>query len=125
MIPAWTIQGVTHKAGGISDCMDQVWVTHAAGGRSSLQFRAFDQGIRAFQGTRGVDVLWFDEEVPADVYEEGVMRTMTTNGIVMVTFTPLHGLTEFLQHYLESSQWLDVESGVSSPAARILAEVNA
>lgn len=124
MIPAWTIEGVTHKAGGIADCLDQVWIKHARGGRSAMQFKAFDQGIRAFQGTRGIDLVWEDEECPADVYEESVMRTMTTNGIVIVTFTPLHGLTEFLQHYLESSQWMDVDTGVLSPAGRLIAEAN-
>jgi phage terminase large subunit-like protein len=38
--------------------------------------------------------VWFDEEPPQDIYTEGLMRTMTTQGVVIATFTPLSGLTD-------------------------------
>jgi phage terminase large subunit-like protein len=47
-------------------------------------------------------VVWLDEEVPKDVYDEALIRTMTTRGIVMMTFTPLSGLTELVISFLES-----------------------
>lgn len=40
--------------------------------------------------------VWLDEECPEDVYGECLIRTMTTNGIVITTFTPKKGLTPLL-----------------------------
>lgn len=38
-----------------------------------------------------VDGVWFDEEPPMELYTEGLTRTNTTQGPVMMTFTPLLG----------------------------------
>lgn len=78
---------------GIPDAIDTVMVKHAGGGMSQLQFQSFDQGREAFQATAR-DVIWFDEEPPLAVYTEGLTRTMTTQGIVITTFTPLKGMSE-------------------------------
>ena len=43
--------------------------------------------------TEGVGI-WLDEEPPLDVYGECLIRTATTNGIIMLTFTPLEGLSD-------------------------------
>jgi phage terminase large subunit-like protein len=45
-------------------------------------------------------VVWFDEEVPMDIYMEGLTRLLTTCGIMMLTFTPLNGLTEVVLRFL-------------------------
>jgi phage terminase large subunit-like protein len=42
-------------------------------------------------------LVWFDEEPPSDVYVEALVRTMTTNGHVLLTFTPLEGMSEVEQ----------------------------
>lgn len=84
---------------GIPDALDTVMVKHISGGMSQLQFQSFDQGREAFQATAR-DVIWLDEEPPLAVYTEALTRTMTTQGIVMTTFTPLKGMSEtvlFLQ----------------------------
>lgn len=78
---------------GIPDAIDTVMVRHASGGVSKLQFQSFDQGREAFQATAR-HVIWFDEEPPLSVYTEGLTRTMTTQGIVITTFTPLKGMSE-------------------------------
>lgn len=78
---------------GIPDAVDVAYIKHLSGGVSVLQFQSYDQGREAFQSTER-DVIWFDEEPPLSVYSEGLMRTMTTNGIVMSTFTPLKGVSE-------------------------------
>lgn len=78
---------------GIPDAVDTVLVKHVTGGHSQLQFQSFDQGREAFQATAR-DVVWFDEEPPLAVYTEGLTRTMTTQGIVITTFTPLKGMSE-------------------------------
>lgn len=80
---------------GIPDALDIVQVKHV-NGISQLQFQSFDQGREAFQATAR-DVVWFDEEPPLAVYTEGLTRTMTTQGIVITTFTPLKGMSETVQ----------------------------
>jgi len=78
---------------GIPDAVDVAYIRHSTGGPSILQFQSYDQGREAFQSTER-DIIWFDEEPPIAVYSEGLIRTMTTNGIVISTFTPLKGVSE-------------------------------
>jgi len=63
--------------------------------------RSYDQGRRIFQGVE-LHAVWLDEEVPQDVYEEALVRTMTTGGLVWMTFTPLQGLTPLVVDFLET-----------------------
>lgn len=88
---------------GIPGAVDTVRVIHASGGVSKLGFKSYDQKRRAFQGV-GKHAIWLDEEPPLEVYTECLMRTMTTGGVVMVTFTPLMGITPFVQSFLEASR---------------------
>lgn len=78
---------------GIPDAFDMVYIKHKSGGTSVLQFQSYDQGREAFQATER-DFIWFDEEPPQDVYSEALIRTMTTKGCVLTTFTPLKGVSE-------------------------------
>jgi len=102
LIPARCIERTTAKAG-VAEAVDTARIRHASGGESRLVFRSFDQGRKAFQGDEQ-DVIWLDEEPPMDVYVECLMRTMTTNGLVMLTFTPLKGMTELVRHYLDNPE---------------------
>ncbi len=92
MIPRENIGSVV-PAPGIRDHVDFAKVKHVTGGWSTLQFRSYDQGREAWQGTER-DIVWYDEEPPEPVYTEGLLRTMTTKGMTMATFTPLNGLTD-------------------------------
>lgn len=92
MIPAHCIIDKKSKSG-IPDAVDLVTVRHISGKTSLLQFQSYDQGREAFQATER-DVIWLDEEPPLDVYSECLIRTMTTGGIVLSTFTPLKGVSE-------------------------------
>ena len=74
-------------------------VQHQSGGTSYLGFKSYDQGRRKFQGT-GKHVIWLDEEPPADVYDECLLRLMTTNGLMLCTFTPLLGLSDVAMRFL-------------------------
>jgi hypothetical protein len=51
--------------GFIPDAVEAVWVKHASGGISVVQFKSYDQGREAFQGTEQ-DGIWLDEEPPAN-----------------------------------------------------------
>jgi phage terminase large subunit-like protein len=90
------------RRSGIPDAIDTVRVKHVSGGESVLGFKSYDQGRRSFQGT-GKHFIWLDEECPEDVYGEAVIRTMTTDGVIYVTFTPLNGMTMFIQNFLKDA----------------------
>lgn len=87
---------------GIPNALDSVEVKHKCGKHSYIGFKSYDQKRRSFQGT-AKHVIWLDEEPPDEVYGESIMRTMTTNGIIYVTFTPLQGLTEFVMDFMDNS----------------------
>ena len=82
----------TNAKSGIPDAVESVLVKHVSGGLSSLMFKSYEQKRIAFQGD-DVDVIWLDEECSMAIYGECLIRTMTTQGIVIITFTPLLGLS--------------------------------
>lgn len=98
MVPRSTIGTVKWKQG-VQDFADTVLIRHVTGGWSQLGFKSFDQGRKVFQGT-SKELIWLDEECPEDVYGECLIRTATTRGIVLTTFTPLKGLSETVLQFL-------------------------
>jgi phage terminase large subunit-like protein len=70
---------------------------------STLLFKAYEQGRTAWQGDT-LHGVWFDEEPPLDIYSEGLTCTNATGGIVMLTFTPLKGLSEVVRMYLSEGE---------------------
>ena len=98
MIPGDSIISTTAKAG-ISGAVDMVSVRHATGGVSILILKSYDQKRQAFQGTEQ-DLIWLDEEPPLDIYTECLIRTMTTNGMILCTFTPLLGMSKVVLNFL-------------------------
>lgn len=97
-LPGHLIERQTGKVG-LPDAVGAVYVTHVSGGTSQLQFKSYDQRREAFQGT-AQDVIWLDEEPPEDIYTECLLRTMTNDGRVLMTFTPLMGLTPLVLSFL-------------------------
>jgi phage terminase large subunit-like protein len=86
LVPGEDIGDTSWKTG-LSDLLDTVRIKHASGGWSTLGLKAYQQGR-------------LDEEPPMDVYTECLIRTMTTNGLVLVTFTPLLGMSEVVLSFL-------------------------
>jgi phage terminase large subunit-like protein len=101
LIPGERLGKVTWKQG-VSDFADTIKVRHASGGWSLLGQKSYEQGRGAFEGT-SQHGIWLDEECPIDVYGEALIRTATTNGIVLLTFTPLEGLTETVLQFMPAS----------------------
>lgn len=99
MLPKRTIIGEPSKRMGVAGAVDTVRVQHVSGGESTVGFKSYDQGRKKFQGTKK-HLCWCDEEPPADVYDEMMLRLMTTDGLMLCTFTPLSGLTEIALRYL-------------------------
>lgn len=102
MIPAHLIRHTTPKSG-MPNAIEQVWVRHTSGGTSTLGFKAYEQGRESFQGV-SQSIIWADEEVDESVYTEMLMRTMTTAGMIYITFTPLNGITPLVQKFLPESE---------------------
>jgi phage terminase large subunit-like protein len=105
VIPADAFGNMSFRSGG-SDLLDTIKIRHASGGWSSLGFKSYEQGRGAFEGT-AQHAIWLDEEPPEDVYGECLIRTATTNGIIMLTFTPLEGLSEVVMQFLPQEMRLD------------------
>jgi phage terminase large subunit-like protein len=93
LIPFNSIVGEPKRDSGIPDGIETFNVRHSSGGLSRGQFKAYKQGRKSFEGDEQ-DVIVLDEEPPLDVYVECLLRTMTTNGMVILGFTPLEGLSE-------------------------------
>jgi phage terminase large subunit-like protein len=99
LIPGDSITRIVKSTGGVADTVDTVYVRHMAGGESKLVFKSYDQRREAFQGTEQ-DLIWLDEEPPQDIYTECLIRTMTTGGCILLTFTPLYGMSEVVLMFL-------------------------
>ncbi len=100
LIPRELIEQVSWRAGTV-DLVDTLAVRHEGGGLSFLSLKSYEQGRGAFEGTEQ-DVIWLDEEPPMAVYTECLIRTMTTGGLVMLTFTPLDGMSDVVRAFLEA-----------------------
>src|SRR5690606_10289136 len=81
MIPGHLLAPPSWKQG-VQDLVDTIKVRHVSGRWSTLGFKSYQQGRGSFEGT-AQHGIWLDEEPPLDVYGECLIRTATTNGIVM------------------------------------------
>lgn len=92
-------------------------VRHKNGTYSTVEFKSAEQGRQAFEGT--AKSIWIDEECPYDIYSECLLRTMTGDNILMMTFTPLKGLTEVVLSFLNDNDIMsEGETGVSKYVVR-------
>jgi phage terminase large subunit-like protein len=90
------------RSAGLANAIDSINVKHVSGYKSTLLFKSYEQGRAAWQGET-LHGVWFDEEPPLDVYMEGLTRTNATGGIVMITFTPLKGMSDVVRLFLSDS----------------------
>lgn len=105
LVPGDAVGKIAWKQG-VNDLVDTVQVKHVSGGWSSLGIKSYQQGRKSFEGTER-DLIWCDEEPPLDVYSEALVRTMTTNGLLILTFTPLEGMSEVVLSFLEGGKMPD------------------
>jgi phage terminase large subunit-like protein len=93
---------------GVADAYESCFVHHytngIADGTSTLQFKSYDQGRQAFQGT-AQDLIGLDEEPKLEIYTECALRLMSTapgqkNGSLILTETPLLGVTELMLQFM-------------------------
>lgn len=101
-IPKKCIVG-TNRRQGVANALDTVLVQHVSGGQSHLGFKSYDQGRQKWQGAVR-DVIWLDEEPPLEIYTEALTRTNTVeDGMIVLTFTPLLGMSEVVHLFLDSA----------------------
>ena len=98
MIPGDSLISTTPKPG-VPDGIETIVVRHISGNKSRIMLKSYDQGRESFQGTEQ-SVIWLDEECSRDIYVECLTRTMTTNGLMILTFTPLLGMTDLCRDFL-------------------------
>jgi len=117
------------RQAGVKDVVDSFAVRHKSGGLSMCTMKTYEQGWQKWQGT-APHVVWDDEE-PDDymIYSESQTRILTSKGILLVTFTPLRGVTDLVQHfqeggpgiYLRSASWDDAPHLSEEDKARLSA----
>lgn len=88
---------------GVADALDTIIVKHVAGGNSTLLLKSYAQGRKRWQANT-VHAVWPDEEPPLDIYTEALTRTNATGGFVMVTFTPLLGMSGVVHRFLQPAE---------------------
>jgi phage terminase large subunit-like protein len=59
---------------------------------SQIGFKSMDAGMIAYSGDSRLQV-WMDEEHSKDVFKEAYMRTIDCSGRIVMSFTPVDGLT--------------------------------
>lgn len=116
MVPRARLHGTpTTRQAGVKNVVESFQVKHASGGLSTCLLKTYEQGWQKWQGT-APHVVWMDEE-PDDyrIFSEAQTRVLTSRGIVLVTFTPLLGMTDLVEHfqtggpgiYLKGASWHD------------------
>ena len=104
LIPLDYIVGKPSMARGIADFIDSATIRREDGGKGVIRFKTYEQGRQAFEG-EAVDVVGLDEDIKGEangaIYGECQARTTTTRGIIMVTMTPLLGLTPIRRRFKE------------------------
>lgn len=104
MIPANKL-GKCNGLQGVPGAIDTIRIKHKSGGWSTLGFKNYKQDIQAFMGTSR-HYVWCDEECPIEVWNECNIRTATTKGIMLATFTPLEGLTRMVINFCKNADFL-------------------
>lgn len=100
-------------ARGVADALDSVVIKWGGGGdvqagESVLAFKAYEKGREKWQGET-LHGVWYDEEPPLDIYAEGLTRTNATQGMAIVTFTPLKGMSDVVQLFISPEQFAEMK----------------
>lgn len=89
--------------------IDYIKVTNQYGGFSYIYFCTYNQGREAVQGDE-IHVIWCDEPPKDDIYGELLARIMTTDGVIFTTATPMTGMTEVFNRFVDIDETEDSEA---------------
>src|SRR5262249_23303757 len=116
------------RQAGVRNCVDRFEVRHETGGISVCALKTYEMTAAKFQGA-AVDCVWLDEEpVEYEIFTESLTRTLSTNGLVLITFTPLLGHSKLVEHfaaggpgiYSRTATWDDAPHLDAAQKARML-----
>jgi len=107
-IPRSHLGRVTYRQSGVKDVVDTIRVKHVSGGDSTVTLKTYHAGKgeparRQWQGTSR-DLIWLDEEPPPELYTEALTRILDSKGRLMLTFTPLQGATNVVNHFMNDAE---------------------
>lgn len=90
-------------ARGIDAFVDTISLTRETGGPAIIRQKTYEMGREGWQG-EPVDVVWLDEDLGTDVgkqdiYGECLARLTTTDGLIMISMTPVPGATEMRKRF--------------------------
>ena len=104
MVPKSKIVRFTRKTS-VADAIDQIIVKHVKGWENTLTLKSYEEGRTSFEA-EAVNWIWLDEEPPRAIYDECMMRLLTTRGSILSTMTPLQGISETVMAMLEDTDLL-------------------
>ena len=94
------------RKSGITDAIDKVTIRNRKGWDNILAFKSYEEGRPAFEAEE-VHHIWLDEEpISQGIYDECVMRTLTTNGCILSTMTPVEGMTAVVRGMIAGSDFV-------------------
>ena len=100
-IPKHTLLEVV-VARGLGELTDLIKVQHVSGGVSTITLKTYAAGRERFQGAT-IDFAWLDEEPDEDIFFEVLARTTVTAGPLIMTFTPLRGMSSVVKRYINET----------------------
>ena len=112
----------TTRQAGVKNVVDSFQVRHKSGGLSTCYLKTYEQGWQKWQGT-APHVVWMDEE-PDDykIFSESQTRILTSDGILLVTFTPLLGMTELVDHFMTGGDGIFIKTATWDDAPHLKKE---
>jgi phage terminase large subunit-like protein len=89
---------------GGTGAIDTLFVTHrtdgVVDGVSELTFKSFEMRREKLQ-SESVHLIWVDEQPSEELYSELYARTTATDGIIIVTYTPIEGAGALTHRFLK------------------------
>jgi phage terminase large subunit-like protein len=119
-VPRHRIHGhPTTRQAGVKNVVDSFQVKHRSGGLSICILKTYEQGWQKWQGT-APHVVWMDEE-PDDykIFSEAQTRILTSQGILLVTFTPLQGMTDLVEHFMTGGRGIYIKGATWDDAPHL------
>jgi phage terminase large subunit-like protein len=88
--------------------VDMIYVRHKPTGKiSRIKFKTYQSGPDSFYGA-APDYVWMDEEPSGKdaqlIWNQCYIRLLTTNGSLLITFTPLMGWTPLVKNFSETAE---------------------
>lgn len=106
LIPKTHLLGVTVRPN-TGGTVDTIFVKNENGKTSRIKMKTYQSGAESFYGD-AVDYGWLDEEPSGKdaqlIWNQMYMRLLTTNGSLIITFTPLLGWTPLVRSFSETAE---------------------